>query len=72
MFTDKIESIVSNGVENIGGKYLILKRIDTVNWSWNCDEEKIHTNKLNKVIYFPEPQFNILSATALYESIKDY
>ena len=30
MFTDKIESIISNAVENIGGKDLITKRIGTV------------------------------------------
>ena len=30
MFDDKIDPIIFNGMENIGGKYLISKGIDTV------------------------------------------
>ena len=30
MFTDKIDSIISNAVENIGGKNIITKSIGTV------------------------------------------
>ena len=71
MFTDKIELIISNGVETIGEKDLIPKGIGTVSWSWNDDEGQVHTIKLNNVIYFPESPVNIISATALAESMKD-
>ena len=30
MFTDNIDTIVSNGVATIGGKYIITKEIGTV------------------------------------------
>ena len=50
MFTEKIEPTVYNGVETIGGTYLIPKGIGTVSWSWNDDEGKLHTNKLNNII----------------------
>ena len=71
MFTDKIDPIIYNGVANIGGKDLIPKWICTVSWSWTDDEGQIHTNKLKIVLYFPDPPANILSETALYESMKD-
>ena len=54
----------------IGGKYIILKEIGTVIWSWNDDEVKRYTHKLNNVLYFPDSSVNILSATELVESIK--
>ena len=34
MFTDKIEPIISNGVENIVGKDIIPKGIGTVSCYW--------------------------------------
>ena len=52
MFTDKIERIISNGVVTIGGRDLITKGIGTVIWSCNDDEGKMHTKRLNNVIYF--------------------
>ena len=72
MFTDKIYPIIYNGVANIGGKYLIPKGIGTVRWSCIDDEYKIHTKKLNNLLYFPESPFNILSSTSFSESMKYY
>ena len=72
MLTDKIEPIISNGVENIGGYDLIPKGIGTVRWSWTDDEGKPNTNKLNNLPYFTYPPVNILSETALTESMKYY
>ena len=72
MLTDKIEPIISNGVATIGGKYLITKGIGTIIWSWTDDERQLHTNKLNNVLYFVDSPDNILSATALAKTIKDY
>ena len=71
MFTDKIESIIYNGVATIGGEYLIKKGIGTVIWSWTDDEGKLQTKKLNNVIYFKYSPVNILSTTELDEYIKD-
>ena len=70
MFTDKIEPIISNGVETIGGNYLIPKNIGTVSWSWTDYEGKLHTKKFNDVLYFTDSPINILSATELSESMK--
>ena len=72
MFTDNIETIVSNGPANIGGKYLIPKGIGTVSWSWTDDEGKLHTNKFTNVLYFPYSPVIIVSAIELSESMKDY
>ena len=55
----------------ICGKDLIPKGISTVSWYWTDYEGQLHTKKLNNVIYFPDSPFNILSATALAESMKD-
>ena len=52
MFNDKIEPIIYNGVANMVRKDLILRGLDTVSWYWTDDEEKLHTNKLNNVLYF--------------------
>ena len=71
MFTDKIVPIISNGVETIDRRDIISNGSFTVSWSWTDDEWQMHTNKLNNVLYFPESLFNILSATALAESMKD-
>ena len=38
MFTDKIDPVNSNGVETIRRKYLIIKYIGAVIWSYNDDE----------------------------------
>ena len=72
MFTDKIDPIISNVVATVGGKYLIAKGIGTISWSWTYGEGQIYTNKYKLLFYFTDSQFNILSATALDESIKDY
>ena len=72
MFTDNIHHIISNIVATIGGKYIIQKRIDTVSWSWTDDEGKLHKKKLNNILYFPGPTVNVLIATALDESMKEY
>ena len=71
MRTDNIDTIISNEVATIGGKYIISKEIGTVRWSWNDDEGQLHTKKLNNVLYFPDSTVNIISATVLDESIKD-
>ena len=72
MFTDKIETIISNGVSTIGGKDLIPKGIYTVSWSFNDDEVKLHTNKFNRVPYFLYSPVKIISATSLAEYINYY
>ena len=48
--TNTIEAIISNGVANIGRRYLIPKGIGTVTWYWNYDEGQLHTNKQNNLI----------------------
>ena len=54
MLTKKIEPIIYNGVETIGGKYLIPKGIGTVSWYWTDYEGQIHTKKFNNISYFPD------------------
>ena len=71
MFVNKIGPIIYNEVANIGGRGIITKEIGTVMWSWTGDWGKIHTKKINNVLYFPESLVNILSATSLTESMKD-
>ena len=56
----------------ICGKDCIPKGIGTVSWSWTNDEEQLKTNRLKNVLYFTDSPSNILSATALAESMKDY
>ena len=70
MFTDKIEVIIYNVVANIGWKDIIPKEIGTVSWSWNDDDGKLHTKKLNNVL-FPDSPVNIPSSTVMAESMKD-
>ena len=65
MITDKIEPIIPNVVETIGGIYLIPKGIGTISLSCTDDKVKLNTNKFNNVLYFPYSPFNILSATEL-------
>ena len=65
MITDKIDSIINNGVEKIGGKEPITKAIGKISWSWNGDEGQLQTNKLNNALYFSDSPVNILSANAL-------
>ena len=50
-------------------KDIIKEGIDTVIWYWNDDKGKLHTNKFNNEIYFTESPVNILSATAVTESM---
>ena len=71
MFTDNIVPIITNGLVTIGGNDILPKGIGTVSWYWTDYEGKIHTKKLNNIIYSPYSPVNILSATALDESIKD-
>ena len=71
IFTDKIEPIIYNGVESIGGKDHIPKGVGSVSWSWTDDEGKLHTKKFNKVIYLSDLPVIILIATALDESVKN-
>ena len=71
MFTEKIEPKVYNGVETIDGTYLIPKGIGTVSWSWNDDEKQMHKNQSNNVLYFLDSPVNILSTTALCDSMND-
>ena len=71
MFTYKIDSIIYNGVANIGRKGIITKGVRTVRWSHNEDEWQLYTNKLNNVLKFPDPLVRIPSAIILHESIKD-
>ena len=54
MFTEKIDKIISSEVENIGEKDLITKVIFIVSWSWTDNEGKLHTEKLNNLLYFPD------------------
>ena len=72
MFNDKIDSIISNGVATIGGKYIIPKVVFTVSWYWTDDEGQMHTKDFNNIIYFTDSSVNILSETTLDESMKDY
>ena len=54
MLTDKIDTTISNGVENIDEKYLIIKDIGTFSWSCTDDKGQHHKKKLNNVLYFPD------------------
>ena len=56
----------------IGEGYLSPKVINIVSWSWTDDEEKLHTKKLNNVLYFPDSSVNVLSETTLDKFMKDY
>ena len=51
MFTDKIYPIISNGVSDISGKYIISKIIGTVIWYCTDDEGKLNRKKMNNVLY---------------------
>ena len=55
----------------IGVTDVITKVIGAVSWSWTDGEGQLKANKLNNVLYFPDSPVNILSATALAESMKD-
>ena len=54
IFSDNIETVISNGVETIGRKYLIQKGIVTFSWYWTDDEGKLHKKILNNVLYFTD------------------
>ena len=71
MLNYKIETIISNEVATICGKYIIPKGINTVIWYCTDDEGKLRTNKLNNVLCFPNSPVKILSATSLAEYTKD-
>ena len=66
-----IDTVISNGVETIGAKDIIIKCIFTVSWTWTDDKGQLHTNKGNNVLYFLEYPLDILSATTLSESINE-
>ena len=72
MFTDQINTIISNGVENIGRKDIIQKGVSRVRWSWDDDEGQPHTNKFNNVLNFTESLVNILRAILFSGSTKYY
>ena len=72
MFNDNIQPIISNVLVTRGGKYIFQKGIVTISWSWTDDEVKLHTNRLNDILYVPDSPVNIISATVLSESVKDY
>ena len=71
MFTNKIDSTIYNGVATICENDIIPKWIGRVSWYCTDEDEQLYTDKLNDVLYFPYSPLNILSATALDESIKD-
>ena len=71
MFTNKIDPIISNGMETIGGNDIISKGIGTVICSWTDDDGQLHTKKVNNVLYFPGSLVNLLGAIALAEYSKD-
>ena len=50
MFTDKIESVISNILATIYEQDLIPKGSVTVIWSWNDDEIQIHAKKMNDLL----------------------
>ena len=70
MFTDNIHPSISSGVSTMGAKYLISTEIGTVIWCLTDDQGHLDTKILNNVIYFTDPPVNILSETALAESVK--
>ena len=70
MFTLKIEPIISNVVETIGGRDLITKVIGTVIWFFTDDEGQLHKKILNNVLYFTDSLVNIISANTMAESMR--
>ena len=50
MVIDKIRNTITNGVETIGGKYLIQKGVGMFSWYWTDGEVKLHTKKFNIVL----------------------
>ena len=60
MFNDNIQPIISNVLVTIGGKYIFQKGIVTISWSWTDDEVKLHTNRLNDILYVPDSPVNII------------
>ena len=48
-FTNKIYTIITNGMETICGNDLIPKGIGTVSWSSTDNKGQLHTKKLNNV-----------------------
>ena len=65
MLYDKIEPIIDNGVATIGLNDLIPKWIGSVSWSCNDDEEQMHKNKFDNILYIPDSPVDILSVTVL-------
>ena len=61
MFTDNIYPIIYNVVATIVRKDIIQKEVNTGIWSCTDDEVKLHTNKLNNILYFLDSPVNILS-----------
>ena len=69
MFTDNIDLILSNGESTIVGNDFITKVVVVVSWSCTSDKRKIYTKIFNNVIYFTDSPVNIISVTALAESM---
>ena len=65
MLTEKIYTIIYNGLATIGVNDIVSKGIDTVRCYQTDDEGKLHKNKLNNVIYFLYSTVNILMTNAL-------
>ena len=72
MFNENIDPIIYNVVATIDGKDISPKWIVKVSWDWIDDEGQLHTNNFNNILYFTDSPVNILSETALDESMKDY
>ena len=54
MFTDNIDTVISNGLETIEGEHLFHKGIGTVGWSSTDDEGQLNINQLNNMFYFTD------------------
>ena len=57
-------------MDAIDGKYLHVKGIGTVWWSWTHDEGQLRSNNLKDLLYFTKSLVKILIETDLYRSIK--
>ena len=71
VFSGKIELVITNRVDTIGGKYLHKKGIGTVFWSWTYDKRELRSDSLKYILYFSDLPVKMLSATVMAKSIKD-
>ena len=61
----------SGMVATIGGKLNQPSGIGTVEWTWKDDNGVSHTNRLEKVLYFPQSPINIMSVTEFARQLGD-